>query len=74
MDTQSVYFHPEAIVEANAAIRWYQERSSAAAKAFVSELDSIIEKIIETPEIYPRYVGDTRHTLFSPLSFQCCLS
>jgi PIN domain nuclease of toxin-antitoxin system len=34
------------IDEANAAARWYQERSYTAGKAFVSELDRIIEKII----------------------------
>lgn len=69
MEKYSIYFHPKAIAEASAATRWYQERSFAAAKAFISELDRIIEKIIETPEIYPSYIGDTRHALFHRFPF-----
>jgi plasmid stabilization system protein ParE len=69
MESLPVYFHPEAITEASAATQWYRERSSAAAKAFISELDRIVGKIIMTPEIYPLYVGDTRHALLHRFPF-----
>ncbi len=75
MESQSVFFHPKAIAEASAPARWYQERSFVAAKAFISELDRIIEKIIETPGIYPCYIGDTRRALFHrfPFSVVYCI-
>lgn len=69
MESQSLYFHPKAITEASAAAHWYQERSYAAGKAFVSELDRIIEKIIETPGIYPSYIGETHRALFHRFPF-----
>jgi plasmid stabilization system protein ParE len=69
MGSQSLYFHPKAISEANAAAHWYQERSYTAGKAFVSELDRIIEKNIETPGIYPSYIGETRRALFHRFLF-----
>ena len=69
MEPQSLYFHPKAISEASAAARWYQERSYATGKAFISELDRIIKKIIETPRIYSRYLRDTRRALFHRFPF-----
>lgn len=69
MEPQSLYFHPKAISEASAAARWYQERSFTAGKAFISELDHIIKKIIEAPVIYPRYLGETRRALFHRFPF-----
>lgn len=39
MPSIPVGFHPEAIAEAAAAVEWYQERSDAAAAAFLAELD-----------------------------------
>jgi plasmid stabilization system protein ParE len=69
MEARPIYFHPEAITEVNAATQWYRERSFAAAKAFISELDQIVGKITMTPEIYPRYVGDTHHALLRRFPF-----
>jgi plasmid stabilization system protein ParE len=49
MTTQDFYLHPAAIEEAEAAARWYRERSPRAAKGFVDELNQVIDKILGAP-------------------------
>jgi plasmid stabilization system protein ParE len=51
----------EAIAEAEAAARWYAERSSSAASAFADEIDAAIAAIERTPDAWPRYDHGTRH-------------
>lgn len=52
--------HEEAIAEARAARQWYEERSPAAAEAFLQELDHAIAQIEEFPEGWPPYMVGTR--------------
>ena len=52
--------HEEAIAEARAVRRWYEERSPAAAAAFMEELDRAIAQIGEFPEAWPPYIAGTR--------------
>jgi toxin ParE1/3/4 len=52
--------HPAAIEEAEAAARWYRERSHLAANRFVRELNQVIDKILEAPRRWPRGTNGTR--------------
>ena len=53
-------FHPAAIEEAEAAARWYRQRSPRAAARFVDELNQVIERIREAPSRWPRGTRGTR--------------
>ena len=44
-----VELHPEAVLEAEAAYRWYRDRNDAAAEAFLAELDRAVALISESP-------------------------
>jgi plasmid stabilization system protein ParE len=52
--------HPDAVDEAEAAARWYRERSPRAAKRFVEEVNQVIERILEAPHRWPRGIKGTR--------------
>jgi len=69
MPSIPVGFHPEAIAEAAAAVEWYQERSDAAAAAFLAELDRAVEGIAEAPERWPQYLHETRRFLLHRFPF-----
>ena len=69
MAQRSVELHPEAIVEAQAAYRWYRERNETAAQAFLAELDRAIEFISEGPMRWPVYLHSTRHFLLRRFPF-----
>lgn len=60
MSELRVFFHPEAVEEAEAAVRWYAERSATAAGRFVQELSQAIEVIVEAPERWPAFEGGAR--------------
>ncbi len=64
-----VEFHPEAVAEASAAVRWYKERSDSAADAFLAELDRGIEKIVQAPRMWPEYAKGTRRFLLRRFPF-----
>ena len=74
----------EAIEEAEAAARWYAERSSSAATGFADEIDMAIAAIEQNPEAWPPYDHGTRHylSLYSgsgqtpgwPVSFSICVT
>ena len=58
MDPNRIELHPEAIAEARDARRWYAERSSVAANAFMAELDLAIDRICESPDRWATYLLD----------------
>jgi toxin ParE1/3/4 len=60
MNSGSFSFHPDAIEEAWLAARWYRERSPIAARRFVSELNEVIDKIVEAPQRWPHSPRGTR--------------
>jgi plasmid stabilization system protein ParE len=60
MSARNFHFHPSAIDEGVAAARWYRQRSPRAAKQFVDELNSVLDKIIEAPQRWPRFSNGTR--------------
>ncbi|MBI4477746.1 MAG: type II toxin-antitoxin system RelE/ParE family toxin [Acidobacteria bacterium] len=53
----------EAVDEAEAAARWYAERSAAAAVAFSDEIDAAEAAILQLPEAWPRFEHGTRRYL-----------
>ena len=61
--------HPEAVVEARAATKWYRERSYSAANGFLAEIDLAIEKISRSPEMWPLYFQGTRRFLLHRFPF-----
>ena len=69
MFPRQIDVHPEAVAEAQAAARWYRERSALAADAFLAELDRAVERIAENPEIYPHYARGTRRYLLQRFPF-----
>jgi len=46
MKSRQVEIHPDALVEAEAAVAWYAERSSRAPAAFIEEIDNAIQAIL----------------------------
>ncbi len=60
MTTRQAVFHPEAIEEAEAAARWYRERSPQAAARFVEEIYLVIDRILAAPDRWPRGSHGTR--------------
>jgi hypothetical protein len=52
--------HPDALLEAEAGVAWYLERSRGAAEHFLAELERAIEHILEAPDRWPPYLRDTR--------------
>jgi plasmid stabilization system protein ParE len=57
------------IAEARAAREWYQERSPAAANAFMKELDHAIEQIAKFPGRWPTFRHGTRRFLLGRFPF-----
>jgi len=66
---KNIRFSPEAFTEAEAAQQWYAERSLPAGKAFLKELTHAIERVLESPEQWPRYIEGTRRYVFHRFPF-----
>jgi plasmid stabilization system protein ParE len=60
MKRKKVLFHPAAVDEAEAAARWYRERSPRAAARFINEIDQVIRRIVAAPQRWPRGPHNTR--------------
>ncbi|MFB3776195.1 MAG: type II toxin-antitoxin system RelE/ParE family toxin [Bryobacteraceae bacterium] len=60
MSRLPVFFHPEAVEEVEAAVRWYGDRSTAAASRLVQELTQTIDRIAEAPERWMLFESGTR--------------
>ena len=58
-----VRIHPAALEEADAAIRWYAERSRRAAEAFLHELSRAIDRIAEDPDRFPEFAFGSRRLI-----------
>lgn len=57
---QRLYFFEEAADEIEEAGRWYRERNESAERAFLREIDRMVEAIIDTPERWPLHQAGTR--------------
>jgi plasmid stabilization system protein ParE len=59
----------EALEEAEAAARWYAERSPTAAAAFSEEIDEAESAIVRLPEAWPPFDHGTRRYLLRRFPF-----
>ena len=59
----------EAVVEAEAAARWYAERSARAAARFSAELDEAEAAIHDQPDAWPAFDHGTRRYLLRRFPF-----
>jgi len=59
----------EALQEAEAAARWYAERSDTAAVGFSDEVDAAESAIARLPEAWPRFDYGTRRSLLRRYPF-----
>lgn len=66
MPGKPVEFHPEALEEAQAAMRWYRERSEPAAVGFMRELE---RAVAEAPQRWPAGAAGTRRFLLRRYPF-----
>jgi toxin ParE1/3/4 len=53
----------DAIAEAEAAARWYAERSATAAAGFAEEIDAALSAITRMPAAWPPFAHGTRRYL-----------
>lgn len=60
MPRADLEIHPDALLEAEAGVAWYLERSRGAAEHFLAELERAIDLILEAPDRWPPYFRDTR--------------
>lgn len=61
--TRRLDFLEQALEEAEQAARWYAERSSAAAAAFLAELERALAAIEHAPASWPPFDHGTRRYL-----------
>ena len=52
--------HPEALLEAEAAVEWYGQRSPHAAGRLVAELRSVLGRIQQAPREFPKLAFNVR--------------
>jgi plasmid stabilization system protein ParE len=67
--TRKIEYLEQAVSEAEAAARWYAERSATAAARFSIELDEAEAAILERPEAWPQGPEGTRRFLLRRLPF-----
>ena len=65
----TVELHPDAVLEAKAARRWYRKRSPIAAELFAEELDAAIATISESPNACASYLEGTRRYVMKRFPF-----
>ena len=65
----AVEYLDEALDEAEAAARWYAERSAVAALGFSDEIDAAISAIEQFPEAWPLFEHSTRRYLLRRYPF-----
>jgi len=53
-------FHPEALLEADEAAGFYEERQKGLGYRFVEELTTTINRIIRSPKLYRKIEDDIR--------------
>jgi hypothetical protein len=71
--TRELEYLEEAVEEAEAAARWYRERSVTAATAFSDEIDAAESAIRRLPEAWPPFDYGTRRTCSSASHSASCI-
>jgi plasmid stabilization system protein ParE len=60
MQSREFHVHPEAKEEAALAGEWYFSHDPVAGVRFLGALRRAVERVVETPLSWPRYIGRTR--------------
>jgi plasmid stabilization system protein ParE len=55
-----IAFHPAALREYQAAVDWYQQRSRAAARRFVAQMERVLGQIAQQPDRFGWHDGEFR--------------
>lgn len=69
MTARRLVYLAEARSELRFAFEWYLERSPQAAHAFLAELDRAAALILEAPELWPQYEGETQRYVLRKYPF-----
>ena len=64
MDDPAVEFHPQAVIEAREARKWYAERNADVAERFLRELDRAVAQMTAAPERWTPHLFGTRQFVF----------
>lgn len=64
-----IEFHPEAYTEAEEARSWYEAQSPGLGSAFVNEVQTAVNAIQDSPEIWPPYEYGSRRFLLRRFPF-----
>lgn len=67
--TSAIEFHPAAAEEADAAVEWYAERSSAVARGFLNELALCVDRVQDSPSRWPIEYNAIRRYVFPRYPF-----
>ncbi len=62
-------FHPDAALEARAAVDWYRARSERAADLLIAEIELATNRIRQSPTRFPRHTSGTRRYLLRRFPF-----
>jgi toxin ParE1/3/4 len=69
MPSKEVGLHAEALAEAQAAYDWYSAQDSAAAEAFIDELDHAFDQIRAFPNVAGSHTSGTRRYVMRRFPF-----
>ena len=69
MPHRVVDLHPRAVEDIQEARDWYHAQDETAARAFFSEIEGALDRIIERPEAWPPFVHGTRRFLLRRYPF-----
>ena len=58
-----IRFHPEARIEYQDALAWYQARSPQASQRFEAEMDRVLQAVAASPRMFPIYEEDERYAM-----------
>lgn len=62
-------FHPQALLELEAADDWYRERSADSSVRFLTAVYDGLERIVHAPQRWPRHFHGTRRLILQRFPF-----
>lgn len=66
---RSVIFHPEAKLELEAAVEWYEGRKDFLGNEFYGMTQRAVDTIARSTETYPKYLYNTRRLILQRFPF-----
>ena len=67
--TFSLRLFEEAAEEVEHERHWYRQRSESAEASFLRELDHAIDAVLQSPQMWPRYMAGTQRYVFPTFPF-----